>query len=64
MSDRHQQYEDGLNQLKDEHGVTTRVANDVLYLRTQPTHSPQLEKQFIEKAQSGDIPDVTKFGKR
>lgn len=58
----HKRFEDGLNKLIDEQGVTTRVASDVLYFRTQPQWSQKLEDKFIEKSRGGDIPDVTQFG--
>lgn len=62
MSERHKKYYDGLDQLTQEKQVTTRVANDVLYLRTQPQWSQSLEDTFIEQARSGEVPDVTKVG--
>ncbi len=62
MSDRHRKYYDGLEKIKTEQQVTTRVANDVLYLREQPNWSQQLEDKFIEQAKSGEVPDVTKLG--
>lgn len=62
MSERHKKYYDNLDKLTQEKQVSTRVANDVLYLRTQPQWSQSLEDDFIEKSRTGVVPDVTKVG--
>jgi len=63
MSDSHRKYEQGIDKLVKEQGVTTRVANDVLYLRNQPHWSQQLEDGFIQEAKTtGNVPDVTRVG--
>lgn len=58
----HRKYYDGLEKLQEEHNVSTRVANDVLYLRTQEAWSQEREDEFIAQARTGEIPDVTKVG--
>lgn len=63
MSSRHQKYYENLDKISKEENVSTRVANDVLYLREQPHHNPEMERQFIEKAKKGDIPDVLTYGR-
>lgn len=62
MTSRHKKYYQGLEQIAKEEQVSTRVANDVLYLREQAHHSPQLERQFIEQSKRGEVPDVRTFG--
>lgn len=57
----HNAFYKGLKELEDS-GLSTRVASDVLYLRTQPQHTPTLEKEFVEVARSGGDPDVRTFG--
>lgn len=60
----HRKYYDGLDTLQEEHNVSTRVANDVLYLRQQQgVWTQELEDKFIEQAKTGDIPDITQVGK-
>lgn len=60
---RHRRYYDGLEQLTTEQGLTTRVANDVLYFRQQSNWSQGLEDQFIEQARDGEVPDITQIGR-
>ena len=63
MSSRHRNYYENLDKIKAEENVSTRVANDELYLRTQPHHNPELEKRFIEAAKQGEVPDILTFGR-
>ncbi|QVD49227.1 hypothetical protein LUCX_157 [Xanthomonas phage vB_XciM_LucasX] len=58
----HKKYYDGLDKLTGQ-GMTPRVANDVLFLRTQSHHTPELEQKFIQESAKGEVPDITKFGK-
>ncbi len=61
---RHSKYYDGLEQLTKEKGVSTRIANDVLYLRKQPQWTQQLEDEFVQQAKTtGQVPDITEVGK-
>ncbi len=59
----HRKYYDGLDKLQDEQQVSTRVANDVLYLRTQKEWTQEREDTFIAQAKTGEIPDITQVGK-
>lgn len=59
----HRKYYDGLEKLQEEQQVSTRVANDVLYLRKQPTWTQAREDEFIAQAKTGEIPDITQVGK-
>lgn len=64
MSESHRKYHENLDKIVKEQGVTTRVANDVLYLRNQPHWNQQLEDGFINEAKTtGQVPDITKVGK-
>lgn len=59
MCDRHRKYEQGTQELMANHGVNMRVANDVMYLRNQPSWSQSKEDGFIEQVKTtGEIPDV------
>lgn len=61
---RHSQYYKDLEEISKDQNVSTRVANDVLVLRQQSHHTPELEKQFIDVARSApEVPDVRTFGK-
>lgn len=61
-SSSHDSYYKGLQQLEGQ-GLSTRVANDVMYLRTQAGHTTAREERFISEAKAGSIPDVTTFAK-
>jgi hypothetical protein len=58
---RHRKYYEGLEQLKSDHQLSAHGANDVLYLRTQPTHTPEKEQQLIAAHQSGAKPNVLDY---
>lgn len=61
----HCMYYNGLEQLTKEKNVSTRVANDVLYLRKQPQWTQQLEDEFIQQAKTtGQVPNITEAGKK
>lgn len=60
---RHNKYYQDLEKISEEQGVSTRVANDVLFLRQQPQWTQQLEDSFIDQSRSGEVPDITKVGK-
>ena len=61
---RHSQYYSDLEKISKEQNVSTRVANDVLVLRQQSHHTPELEKQFISVARNAPVvPDIRTFGK-
>lgn len=61
-SSNHNSYYKGLAKLEQQ-GLSTRVANDVMYLRKQAGHTAAREERFIKEAKAGSIPDVTTYAK-
>jgi hypothetical protein len=48
--------------LAKELNIPINAVDDVVYLRSRQRHTPELEKQLIEKIQKGEFVNIMEFG--